>query len=552
MSHVPIRQILTTLLLLTILLTGFVLLSEQLNPTSLSAYPPHNPYPDPYPDPDVTPVPPPPDTTTACDPALVKAGQLGVLVEQLRDVLEAELALDLIYLNNPDEAQAAALSLGYPNYQAFKLAVLAYVPLQAKYEPCVEHTRFNNRLHLPITFHTRSLKMGIGWSSSHLYPDDHEALNISWFHNWSYQTNGGDTSSPILSREEFSRIGIEYVPFVWCLTTVRQGGTVIEFLDGPQTSKYPWPTNGIPDSIERVLTSTDMPAPDGNGISPYDGYLLILNEPFIAGFQCGEQLRDDPEWIARAYIEIRHYFPHAKLIGPQIKAEEPEDLDKLAAWRQAVYDLTCDPTNYPHYPDITCGYPDMEGYAIHPYFYILGNTSNLWDGDRTMVEDLQELLEDWQVVDGRTEPYELWVTEFGYCDSWDNYLDQLENFVTWMEAQSFVTRYAYYANRTIPANVYTVASGEDGAGCTDDRFSDPNDNRFLYQRFYEEICQELFPNDIPQDQVRKCRNALKATTNWGTVSRNAYDTFINSMTVGGSIDQTLKPQGELYRDLPNP
>ena len=272
--------------------------------------------------------------------------------------------------------------------------------------------------YLPIFRKLANPKKGLGWS--HISDnDDVSQLQISWFHNWNSKIN----------YERFVPSHLDYIPFLWC-----------DFDD-----KTP-PTNLLNRAINELGTD-------------YAGYLLFLNEPDL-GVQYGQCGLTDPNDAAAFYVETRYTFPEAKLIGPHNFHDvswHSSAIDWVTEWRQAVYNYTCSGSN-PYPNEVPCGYPEMAGYGIHPYE---GTTAE----NIQFIDDFYNLMVSWGESDK-----ELWVTEWGYCITQGDAGIQVTNTVSEFENRPFVTRYAYFTNRTPGLGPNMPPTGPD---CWDTDLFDP-------------------------------------------------------------------------------
>ncbi|MFN2224116.1 MAG: glycosyl hydrolase [Chloroflexota bacterium] len=322
----------------------------------------------------------------------------------------------------------------------------AYPPPQP--DPTITVT-VEPRMRLPLLGGlSYSPKKGLAWGAAHLYPYDYAKLNVSWVYNWEYRPAKFDATSPLSGTHASEMLpgGVEYIPMIYCVDDNKDR-------DG----------DGLSDDIEDVR---DYLGTDDGLTSTWDGYLLILNEPWTQS-ECGGTLTTMRQ-VTEAYVDIRDTFPNAKLIGPNIH-NNSYDLGLLDDWREDVSAVTDD-------------YPDVVGFGIHTY---TGDPVQ----NRSRIDGLHEDLVYWQGQEGRPEPFELWVTEFAYCGLPENLspAQDTAQTVSDLEARDFVNRYAYYANRTHPSKI--SSSG--------DCFHDDSENYFLFVRLFEEVCQQ-FPNcDIP-------------------------------------------------------
>ncbi len=235
-------------------------------------------------------------------------------------------------------------------------------------------------------------KKGLAYSLDQdpAYIPDAQLMNFHWYHNW-------DTFP---EAHVSAAIATEFIPFVWC--------------------KY---SDQVPLSVD------------------YDGYVLFFNEPDEPGRECANHLPSLQD-TALEYVKIKYLLPKAKLIGPHISHED--DGEWISLWRQAVYDLTCDPNNPPPYP-VPCGYPDVAGYGFHHY--------NGSEEAEDKLEDFCNYMKDWGELDK-----ELWITEFGFGNFWPNpptrstqevieIVEVWENGFDTGSGHCEVNRYAYFNNR---------------------------------------------------------------------------------------------------------
>jgi hypothetical protein len=325
---------------------------------------------------------------------------------------------------------------------------------------------------------TYSPKKGLAWGAAHLYPYDYTRLNVSWIYNWDLEPSKWDVSSPLSDFHASDMLpgNVEFVPMIYC-------GSEIE-------------------RAENYLGAD------------WDGYLLFLNEPWT-GTDCEDPPRPKTtQEVAEAYVAIRDAFPQAKLIGPNIhhNSYDPGNPPgRLAEWRDAVYTLTE-------------AYPDVTGYAIHTY---TGDPEQ----NRDLIVELHSFLADWQEVDGRTEPYELWITEFGYCGdpSDQGAADNIAQTVNDLEALGYVNRYAYYANRTHPKRINQSA----------DCFINESDNYFLLVDLYGD---DPVDPDNPKDVCRRIEEDY-GITNCNDLTYAIFEGYIDWAT---HFDLTLK--GFAYKE----
>jgi hypothetical protein len=260
-----------------------------------------------------------------------------------------------------------------------------------------------------------SPRKGLAWGAAHLYPYDYTRLNVSWVYNWEYRPAKFDATSPFSGTHASELLpgGVEYIPMIYCVDLNADSDD-----------------DGVYDHLEEAR---DYLGTDDYVTSTWDGYLLILNEPWIES-ECGGTLTTMRE-VTEAYVAIRSTFPSAKLIGPNTHHNSLNPLyppGKLAEWREDV-------------KAYTGTYPDVAGFGVHTY---------TGDPDENLgyVERLHSDLLNWQQQEGRVEPYELWVTELGYCGdpSDQEAADNITQTVYELEALGYIDRYAYYANRTHP------------------------------------------------------------------------------------------------------
>ncbi|MGD8586465.1 MAG: glycosyl hydrolase [Chloroflexota bacterium] len=326
---------------------------------------------------------------------------------------------------------------------------LAYPPPQT--DPLITVT-VEARVRLPLlSGPTYSPKKGLAWGAAHLYPYDYTRLNVSWVYNWEYRPAKFDATSPLSGTHTSELLpgGVEYVPMIYCVDL------------NADTDD-----DGVYDHLEEVR---DYLGTEDGVTSTWDGYLLILNEPWIES-ECGATLTTMRE-VTEAYVAIRSTFPNAKLIGPNVH-NNSYSAGLLNTWVSDVISYTH------HYPDVT-------GYGLH-----------LYTGDQVenleLVGEFHSDLIDWQDDDNRAEPYELWISEFAYCGQFGEPSDEdaaqkIADTVYDLEALAYVNRYAYFANRRHPSKIVAVG----------DCLHDDSENDFLFTRLFEEVCQEFPGCDIP-------------------------------------------------------
>jgi hypothetical protein len=378
----------------------------------------------------------------------------------------------------PSGPGSSAQSAYSPPGSSFPAALnLAYPPPQT--DPLITVT-VEAKLRLPLlSGPTYSPKKGLAWGAAHLYPYDYTRLNVSWIYNWDLEPSKWDVSSPLSDYHASDMLpgNVEFVPMIYC-------GTEIE-------------------RAENYLGAD------------WDGYLLFLNEPWVRAPDDCEGPMTTQE-VAQVYMAIREAFPQAKLIGPNIyyksfssATEDPPG--KLADWRDAVYTLTE-------------AYPDVTGYAIHTYTGDPGQ-------DLDLVADLHTFLADWQEDDGRAEPYELWVTEFGYCGDPSDQVaaDNIAQTVNELEALSHVNRYAYHANRTDPRRINQSS---------DCRFNE-SANYYLFVELYG--ADPVNP-DNPKDVCRRIEEEY-GITDCNDLTYAIFEAYIDWAT---HFDLTLK--GVAYKE----
>jgi hypothetical protein len=379
----------------------------------------------------------------------------------------------------PGEASGSVLN-GYPapGSGSFYLAGSTYPPPQA--DPPFTVT-VEPQMHLPIvSMPAYSPKKGLGLGAAHLYPYDYTKLNVSWIYNWDLKPYKFDGSSPISEYEAWDLLtgGVEFVPMIYCGYEIQ---TALNYLG-----------------------------------ADWDGYLMFLNESWTRRWPDCDPLTT--EEAAQTFLDIREAFPDAKLIGPNIHHNSYDDElppIELHEWRNKVHEIT------------QGTYPDVAGYAIHTY------TGNPLQNLR-YIDRLQADLITWQQQEGRTEPFELWVTEFGYCGKYGDPSDgiaaqDISDTVDELEVRDYVTRYAYYANRTHPKNI--SATGE----C----FLDESENHFLFVELYG-----ADPHD-PENPKDVCRRFEDQTGN-PNCNDLVYEIFA-SYTLTNPTHYDLTQKGVAYK-----
>ena len=137
-----------------------------------------------------------------------------------------------------------------------------------------------------------------------------------------------------------------------------------------------------------------------------------------------DQCNTSPEVMAALWPQHEAANPGKLLTSPQVVRPDARWLERFYAAYQAQND------GRP---------PRMDAIAIHTY----------WWQDRGAYQDQVEyyigLAQQWGVP-------EVWVTEFTLAPELDNTLqetlDELQAYITWLEAQPMVTRYSIWTNRT--------------------------------------------------------------------------------------------------------
>jgi hypothetical protein len=145
-------------------------------------------------------------------------------------------------------------------------------------------------------------------------------------------------------------------------------------------------------------------------------WVMGFNEPDLR-----EQANLSPERAAELWRKVEAWYPNRKLVAP---VPSSGNRTWLPQFRQAYI------AEYAHAPR-------LDALAMHCYYQTASECIQLaqWFEDR---------LAEWHVP-------ELWVTEFAVFPCSNLSLDQaaheLKTFIDWMETQSPITRYAYFANR---------------------------------------------------------------------------------------------------------
>jgi hypothetical protein len=166
-------------------------------------------------------------------------------------------------------------------------------------------------------------------------------------------------------------------------------------------------------------------------------YWLIWNEP-----DYWQQANISPEQAAQLYRTLRPLIksadPTAKLI---VGGVFNLNVGWLTSFRSEYYRLYNE-------------WPQVEGWHVHHY---VGRT----DYNTTAWRTALQAVRDWMPANGGV--VELWLTEFGCLNS-DAVAEQImAEQVPWLEAQSWITRYAWYA---------VFATGPGCPSCTGSLFGD--------------------------------------------------------------------------------
>lgn len=291
---------------------------------------------------------------------------------------------------------ATSVSLTAMSYPAGTIPSLFFQPLLPP--PTLNQEAIQSWLFLPLVNRAQaSPKKGLAWG--HYVQNDERALNTRWYHNW--DSVAYPNTLP----------GLEFVPYLWC-----------DYTNG---------SNPV-DLLQRAVTY--LP-----GGSNYAGYLLFLNEPDLGLPQCDMTISE----AALFYLKTKQYLPQAKLVGPNVFTGnndfQIQAIYWVTQWRETVYACSFNPACNPYFnnPNVPKGYPQMAGYAIHPYSQIpvdnLNYVSQFYNTMQTIWNEGSK---------------ELWVTEFGYCLHYGDSGNRVLNTVNGFESNPFVTRYAYFTTRT--------------------------------------------------------------------------------------------------------
>lgn len=183
------------------------------------------------------------------------------------------------------------------------------------------------------------------------------------------------------------RAGVMYIPYLWCdiYPSLRYESPVIRYFD----------------QLARL--------PDG-----YDGHLLFLNEPDLAGGRSdGMQCERTPRQAAHMLVAARLVCPNCVIVGPSVSHE---DYRRGWPWLREFYN---------HAVGLGVRLPDVAG--IHSY---LPEEPNL------IVDDLFEMLDEFP---GTAET--VWVTEFAGGEA------QAAQMIEYYEADERVEAYFWFTAR---------------------------------------------------------------------------------------------------------
>jgi len=154
----------------------------------------------------------------------------------------------------------------------------------------------------------------------------------------------------------------------------------------------------------------------GKPLGGNSAWVLGFNEPDVSN-----QARMTPEAAAVAWRQLEATYPDRKLTSPQVV--EPGNW--LERWHTAYIELYGQP-------------PRLDALAVHTYY---GNTA---DAYITQVQHYIALAQAWDIP-------EVWVPEWALSHGLDrtlrDTLAEMTAYVTWLEAENMVTRYAAWTNR---------------------------------------------------------------------------------------------------------
>ncbi|NTU66103.1 MAG: hypothetical protein HGB05_22535 [Chloroflexi bacterium] len=155
----------------------------------------------------------------------------------------------------------------------------------------------------------------------------------------------------------------------------------------------------------------------GQPLGGNSAWLLGFNEPEHA-----DQSNMTPEAGARAWRDLEAAYPDRKLTSPQVVHPGEYWLERWYAAYVVYYEQA----------------PKIDALAVHTYY---GNDITDYKRQVTYYVDLAA---QWGVE-------EVWVTEFAFAPALDgtvrNSVEQLTDYIAWLDQQPAVTRYSVWTNR---------------------------------------------------------------------------------------------------------